>query len=237
MKKFYTLVSSEKVGNEFHIFLDKQTIKTQNKNILCAPRQEIADGVVQEWAAQEETIVPDTMPFTQILSTKIDRVSISRKEITEALLKYIDTDLICYHTDMPKELYDLQEKHWLPIRQWIEKLTGEKILTTTSLEAVKQSKTLHTKIADYANKLNEDEFTVFQLVTALAGSAMLSMAFMAGQASASDVHAAIYVEEHYKDELYDSKKYGKDPLTEKKEKADLNDLSAYADYLSFIKKT
>ncbi len=234
MKKFYTLVSSEKTQNGYNVLLDGNTLKTQEKSTFHAPNESIANRVVEEWSSQNETIHPDAMPFTQILSTKIDRIAHMREAIKQTLLKYIDTDLICYMTENPEELAKQQSEIWGPWQNWFEKSAGVDLKTTNGLEAVEQSHEVHEFISRYIDGLDDDHFTILQLVASVSGSVILSIAFTDGKASADDILTAIYIEENFKNTLYDAEKYGEDPVIEKKKKADKANLFAYQDYLQSL---
>ena len=109
MKRFYKLVSTKKEPGGFGVCLDGKPVKTPSGTLLLAPTENLADEIVKEWAAQEEIIVPDSMPLTQILTTKIDRISKERQAMSEAVMKYLDTDLLCYRTTEPPELAQMQQ--------------------------------------------------------------------------------------------------------------------------------
>ena len=237
MKKFYTVVSTEKCEGGYNILLDSRTLKTQGKVPLFAPNEDIANRVVREWADQTDMIVPDTMPFTQVLSTKIDRIAQNRNAITEVLLKYVDTDLLCYLAATPEGLVQAQKEKWACWRFWFEETFGgaESLKTTTDLKACKQEPSIHKNIEKYITSLDDDHYTVFQLIASMSGSLLLAMAFTAGKAGCDEVFEAMYVEEHFKDALYNAEKYGVDPIAEKKQRADQDDLRAYEDYLSSLR--
>ncbi|MCB1721910.1 MAG: hypothetical protein KDI11_09165, partial [Alphaproteobacteria bacterium] len=101
MKKFYKLVSVHQDIGGWAVHLDGRPVKTPLKKTLLAPTEALAASIQEEWAAQDETIDPETMPLTQILSTQIDRVSAQRDAMSAELLKFLDTDLICYRA--PKD--------------------------------------------------------------------------------------------------------------------------------------
>lgn len=44
----------------------------------------------------------------------------NRAEVCEALLKYLDTDTICFHEEQPWRLVKMQEERWLPIIDWVK---------------------------------------------------------------------------------------------------------------------
>lgn len=234
MKRLYTLVSSEKTAEGYVILLDERVVKTKAGQPLCTPVEDIANEVVQEWVRQEKVINPDTMPFTQILNTKIDRVSTERARMSDTILKYLDTDLICYCADTPQGLVSMQDSLWAPWRLWAAEKFGHAPETTTGLIALSQPSGLHDHIGAYVQGINDDRFTILQIAVPLTGSLILGLAFLEGVARAQDVFAACFVEEKFKDTLYDAEKYGADPHTESQQDAVLRDLQACETYLKAI---
>ena len=234
MKRFYKLVSYEKKPEGYAILLDGKAVKTKERATLLAQNEQVATEIVREWAQQGEDIDPDTMPFTQILSTRIDQVPKQRKAMNAAVLKYLDTDLICYPTEKPAVLYELQEKHWVPWRGWIEECFGYSLQATTELKALKQAQELHEAITGHVEAMNDDIFTLLQVAVPLSGSLALGLALIEGQASAEDIHKACFVEEHYKDEIYLVDEYGRDPLSEYKQQTCLRDLKTCETYRIYL---
>lgn len=227
MKRFYTLVLHEKSADGYQILLDGKAVKTKDGQNLVAPNEHIASSVVQEWSNQGDTIEPDTMPFTQILSTKIDRVRHQRNEMTDMLLKYLDTDLICYLASEPDELVKRQNELWSPVRGWFQKdfgTEGHPLKTTTGLAALSQDEIYAKNVRSYIQSLDNDHFTFLQIIIASAGSLILGLAFICGFADEEHVLNACFVEEDFKDTLYDIETYGADPYIEAKQAALRSDL-------------
>lgn len=228
MKRFYKMVTTRQTDDGFQILLDGKPVKTSRKTELRAPTQAIAQAMQQEWAQQTDAIRPDTMPVTQILNTKIDRVALERDSITAYVMKYLDTDLLCYRAAAPPELVERQNNLWQLWLDWFETQYKEKLQTTTGLTALKQSAQIHEAIKQEIQALDDDRFTVLQLVTAQSGSLVLALAFLHGRAGTHDVFKASFAEEHFKDGIYDAERYGADPLQEKQQKAAAQDLEACA---------
>lgn len=226
MKRFYTLVSTDKTTNGFRILLDGRAVKTSSKVDLVIPNQSIADAVMREWVAQEKKIIPNTMPLTQILNTKIDRVSQNRTTITEYLVKYFDTDLLCYRADFPPALAQKQQELWQPWLEWFEKNYGFVLKTTTDLIALKQDDEARAAVLKDIDTLNDDLFTILQLVASIAGSLVLGLSFIHRASVPKDIIEATFLEEHFKDGIYNAEKYGQDPMQEKQQKAAKRDLDA-----------
>ena len=234
MKRFYKLVSTEKLADGYHILLDGRAVKTKSGAHLCAPTEEIALLIMHEWSAQIDNILPDTMPFTQILNTKIDRVSRERTAMSAYVLKYIDTDLICYFADEPQGMVEQQKDKWQVWIDWFEGEFGYTLQTTTGLAALTQEKGAHDAIAKYVAALNDDHFTILQLVTSVSGSLILGLAMVKGAANAQQIFDACFVEENFREAMYDAEKYGSDPALEKEQKSKMQDLKAAYDYITNI---
>ena len=233
MNRFYTLVTTQELKNgQYGILLDGKLVKTKGRFDLSAPTQAIANTIMQEWSAQGDKIIPDTMPVTQILSTKIDRISAERGVITASILKYLDTDLICYYADAPDDLITQQQKAWQKWQSYFESKFTCVLQTTDGLAALTQEQKVHTALKDYVESLDDDHFTLLQMMTSLSGSIILAVCFVDGGMNAGDVLTACFVEENFKNDLYDAEKYGVDPLLEKQQREMTRDLNACQSYLA-----
>jgi len=189
---------------------------------------------VQEWAEQKEDIIPDTMPLTQILSTKIDRVSTEREAMQNYIFKYLDTDLLCYRTNTPPDLQKAQEDAWNPYLDWFAAEFGHPLDTTFALTALNQPDAAHKAVQAHIKALDDDHFTIIQLIVSASGSLVLGLAAIGDKATADDIYAAMRVEEKFKAEIYNEEFYGGDPAQEKKDIATQADLKAGLHYLSLI---
>jgi len=234
MKRFYKLVSYDKKPEGYAILLDGRAVKTKSGATLLAQNEDVANEIVQEWAAQGEQIDPSTMPFTQILNTRIDQVGKKREAMSAEVLKFLNTDLVCYPTEEPEALHDLQEKHWSPWREWIEKQFGMPLKTTTELQALTQEPKLHEAIKAHVEAMSDDIFTLLQVAVPVCGSLVLALALIEGQASADDIFECCFVEEHYKDEIYLVEEYGRDPLSDHKQQSCLQDLKTCETYRKYL---
>ncbi len=234
INRFYKQVMSENHDGIYRIVLDGRAVKTKSGAFVETPYERAAQILVQEWEAQSDQIDPDTMPFTQILNTKIDRIAHERAQIHASIMKYLDTDLICYYTDRPETLLALQKQKWGKWEEWFNAEFGVALRNTQSLEALKQDADIHQKLDAYIASLDDDHFTMVQLITSISGSIILAVAMVKGGASAEDIFDACFVEEHFKDTIYDVEKYGLDPMQEKKRKLVTLDLTACRSYLDIL---
>jgi len=140
MRKFYNSVTYSQINQEniFGLFLDGKPLKTPANNLVLLPTLNLAKIIAEEWKSQNENILPETMPLTQVVYTAIDQVSCNRKHYENEVLRYAKTDTICYRVDQPIELAKMQEDMWSPLLLWSEKQFGIILSTTTNAMAIEQ---------------------------------------------------------------------------------------------------
>src|SRR5690606_5068805 len=112
---FYKLASTTPGEGGGHLVtLDGRPVKTPGGRQLAAPTKALAEETALEWARQEKDILPDTMPLTQILTTALDYVAQERTALTEKILAYLNTDLLCYRAAHPPAVAERQAACWDP---------------------------------------------------------------------------------------------------------------------------
>ena len=233
MKRVYKLSSYSKTEDGYVIQLDGKTIKTPLGQPLAAPNKIIADVIVQEWAAQGDNIVPDSMPVTQTLTTALDRTR-ERAAVTKALLKYLDTDLLCYRVKEPVDLAKRQKEVWDRWLTWFDEHFESPLEVTYGIDALTQDPDTHKQIWNYLEALDEFYFTVLQIVTSLTGSIVLGLAFLEHEASPEDVYNAAELEEIYHSEIAGEDVHGADPVQERRQNVLRRELASCKEFLSLL---
>ena len=234
MKRFYKMVSTAAVAGGFGVFLDGKPVRTPAGHALAAPTAALADAVMAEWAAQAETIEPAQMPLTQMLATAIDRVIPQRAAITAEVLKYLDTDLLCYRTDRDDGLAALQAERRDPPLAWFAQRYGVTLATTRSLSALRQPPDAHRAAAAAIRDMDDHRFTALQLAVGVTGSLVLGLAFAEGALDADALFAAANAEEDFKAALYNEEFYGRAPQQEQREENMRRELSAAQDFMTLL---
>lgn len=233
MKRVYKLASHTKTEDGYVLQLDGKAVKTPNGAPLAAPNRAMADAIVQEWAGQGDDIVPDSMPITQLLNTAIDR-SRDRVAITASLLKYLDTDLLCYRVKEPVEIAKRQKEVWDRWLAWFDEHFESPLETTFGLDALNQDDSTHKQIWNYLEALDEYYFAILQVVTSLSGSIVLGLAFLEHEATPDDVYNASELEEIYHSELAHEDIHGGDPVQERRQAAMKRDLASSLLFLDLL---
>ncbi|MFA7277010.1 MAG: ATP12 family protein [Pseudobdellovibrionaceae bacterium] len=216
MKRFYTQVTVASTDTGYEIHLDGKPVNTPERQRLTSPCHKLADTMAAEWRMQEDEVLPESMPLSQLMMTVIDRVTPNRERLEQEILGYLDTDLIFYRTADPPETGALQQERWDPVLEWFDSSFGVKLKTTTDLMGLKQPASAHERVADIIRKADDLDFAELYLTTTESGSVLLSLAHFMGAITAEDVYAASFVEEDIKYDLYMGDTYGEAPDLEKR---------------------
>lgn len=127
MKRFWKDVSiayrePEDDDEHFLVQLDKRSVRTPGGHVLQVPgdRPLLACLIAQEWDEQTQVVKPHSLPLTSLVSRAIDGMSDERTRTdTESfLLRYFDTDAVCFHDVAPPALVKMQNERWTPLVEW-----------------------------------------------------------------------------------------------------------------------
>lgn len=201
-KRFYKSVGVREQANAFAILLDDRNIKTPAGQTLLAPTRALAEALADEWRAQGETIVPDTMPLTKLLNTALDRIPLHRDAIVDDLAKYAGADLLCYRAATPVELVRRQTVAWDPWLDWAAERFGARLTVTTGVTHIEQPKDALARLRQAIAALDGHHLVALHAAMTITGSAVLGLAFTARAVDADAAFAAAQIDDVYQAELW-----------------------------------
>ena len=204
-KRVYSEVSVTETDNGFGIALDGRPLNTPGRFPLTTASKSLAEAVALEWNSQEENIDPASMPLSKLLNTSLDRVAPNRGAITAELLRYVDTDLLCYRVDSPESLAERQGVVWQPILDWLTATHGVTLQTGSGLMPLKQPEDAADKMELAISVCDDVTLTAVQAAAALTGSLALSLALAGRKLSGQETFAASQL-----DETWQMEKWGED---------------------------
>ena len=214
MKKFWEKVSIKKISSDsFCVMLDKRILKTPLKRDLILPNLNLAEEIVKEWDQDSKKINTESMIFYGLISTSLDKIIDNKNLYINDILDYVDTDLICYRAESPKELVELQKNKWDPIILFIEKYIGIKVQVFQGIFPKKQHTTVHTKLTNLINQFSIFEISVLHRITNITGSIFLSLCVLKKDISKKEVFELSVL-----DELWQSENWGFDEEISQKRK-------------------
>ena len=206
MKRFYKEVTSEQSGGAWRILLDGRPVKTPALAELAVPTQKLAEAMASEWAEQGDTVDIQGMHLTRLTNVAIDRTPSQRRDMIDEVVKYCETDLLCFLAETPADLRERQISHWRPVRDWAGKHLDVILLEVPDgLLAAPQPPASLDAARTYCENLSDLQLTGLNFGLGLFGSALLAMAVCEGYIDANNAYERSIV-----DELYQSEKWGED---------------------------
>jgi chaperone required for assembly of F1-ATPase len=200
--KFYKTVETSKESNGFVVRLDGKPVKTPARALLALPTMKLADSIAEEWRAQTDVLAPTTMPLTRFAYAAIDVAPTHRVRLTEEILAYGQSDLLCYRAEEPAALVARQNEAWNPLLDWGAERFGARLRTGTGIAFVDQSAESQMAFAKAVE--GRDDFALVGLhgASSLTGSLVLGLALMEGRLSASQAFALSCLDETFQAEAW-----------------------------------
>ena len=228
-KRFYKEAGVAEAEGGFAITLDGKPIRTPSGRQVVIPSRKLADAVAAEWAAQEETIKPLSMPLTRIANSVVEGVIDRVDLVTDDLAKYFQSDLLFYRAGHPEGLVAREAAHWDPVLFWAAETLGAHFILSEGIMHVTQP---DEAIQATRAALPDDPWSVAALhvITTLTGSALLALALAHGVRDADQVWAAAYV-----DEDWNAEKWGVDEEAAARRAARVRDFGAAVTVLAAVK--
>ncbi|KAG5652338.1 hypothetical protein H0H81_005359 [Sphagnurus paluster] len=198
MKRFWDKVGVERRGSSLAVTLDGRALKTPSGKVLALPGNKslLASLIAAEWDHQETLLKPHALPATSIASRAVDGLGeqTTRTEVQEALLKYIDTDTICFYQDYPPQLERLQSEHWDPLLEWARTTFGVEINKAESLLFSTQPEATKEKLRNVISEFDQWQMAAMERATYSTKSFIIALALVKGHLTVEQAALAATVE-------------------------------------------
>ena len=222
LKRFYKqaeAVAAEAGG--FEVRLDGRAVRTPAKAPLVLPSRALAQAIAAEWAAQEEKVEPASMPMMSLACTAIDGVAPRRAEVVEEVLRYGETDLLCYRAEQPSELVQRQQRVWQPLLDWAARSLDAPLQVTSGVLAVPQPEDSLQALRRLVEAEGDLELTALAQAVSAAGSLIIGLALVRGQLDPEGAFEAAELDASFQIELW-----GEDPEASRRRAVCRADLEA-----------
>lgn len=204
-KRFYQDVTVEAACGFWQVKLDGKTIKTPHRHDVNLPTKALADAVAAEWAAQQETVKPASMPLMGMAAFALDILSAERGRFVEDVMAYADTDLLCYRASYPEELVRRQRAAWQPLLAWMQEEYNVTFAVTEGVQPVEQSPDVPLILAGYVMDMEDWQLSAFYHAVKTSGSFVIALALLEGRINADQAYQAAYL-----DDLFQQDQWGED---------------------------
>lgn len=201
-KRFWKEAVTVPVDGGFAVMLDSRPVKTPARTALVVPTEGLAQAIAAEWDAQTGLVKPETMPFTRMANSALDKVAPQFDAVVSNLADYGGTDLLCYRATDPQALIDRQEAAWGPLLDWAALTYGAPLRVVQGVMFVDQPAVslaaLHLAVAAQS----PFQLAAFHDLVAISGSLILALAVTRGRLPADEAFALSRIDEHWQAELW-----------------------------------
>lgn len=202
MKRFYKDVTSGSAEDGFGVYLDGKPIKTPAGQLLTVATAALAAALAEEWAGQGETVIPSSMPLMQLVTTAIDRMKLTRGQVTGYLVGFGSSDMLCYRAEAPADLAVRQAELWQPWLDWAAKELEAPLTVTVGIVPVVQDAECLTTLRRRIEAYDDWVMTALQSLAPCLGSLVLALAVVEGKLSAEEAFALSRLDEAFQAERW-----------------------------------
>lgn len=196
-KRFYKDAVARETDGGFGVELDGRAIKTPAGKPLTVPTRALAEAVAAEWAAQGDEIDPNSMALMQLCGTAIDRIPDVRDGLIDGLLRYVDTDLLCYRATSPEDLVKRQAEVWQPLLDWAAETFGAQMKVVSGVIPVTQNDSARQGFAAAMVDMDNWQLTALAEMVGISGSIVVGFAMFAGALDGKQAFAVCHVDEDH----------------------------------------
>lgn len=115
MKRFYKNAAPAAQQNGWQVTLDGRGVRTPGGKPQIVPTQALASALAAEWDRQGETIEPASFVLRDLADYAIDVVADGRTDVIAGLLRYAETDTLCYRAEPDEPIHARQAAQWEPL--------------------------------------------------------------------------------------------------------------------------
>jgi chaperone required for assembly of F1-ATPase len=197
-KRFYSESLAAPIEGGFAVLLDGKPVKTPLGKKLLFPTERAAALSAFEYEAQIGEINPSKMPVTRLANTAVDGVADQVAEVLADIRLYAGSDLVCYRSEGPEALAELQSLAWDPYLEWAKSALGARLFLAQGVMPVEQL----SAALDAVGKALEKYAKPFQAaclhsMTSLTGSALVALSIGEGRVTAEQAWRDAHVDEDW----------------------------------------
>lgn len=200
--RFWKTVAVSEAEGGFAIALDGRGVKTPQGRALAFPTKAVAGHVASEWEAVDKHVNYEDMPLTRLGFAAVDRMNDLVEETVAEVLRYAETDLVCYPSEYPEALIARENEAWLPLITWAKGELGLEFHQNRTLIHQQQPAETPVKLRALVEGATAYERAGLMSAIPLFGSVVLALAVWRGRLSGEAAFAASRVGETFQAETW-----------------------------------
>lgn len=202
MKRFYKDVALGESPGGWQVLLDGRGVKTAGSAAQIVPTRPLAEALAAEWAAQGEEIVPASFLLRDLADYAIDIAGPARETTIQSILRFAESDTLCYRAEPDEALYSRQMEVWEPLVVAAEQRWDVHFVRVSGV--IHQPQPAETLARLEAVLAAESGFTLaaLQTLASLSASLIVGLAAITPDADAEALWAVSELEEIWQAELW-----------------------------------
>lgn len=202
MKRFYRAASAERGEDGWFVALDGRRVKTQGGNVLVLPNEATAQLLAAEWDAQGDEIDPSGFPMRDLADYALDVVAADKGAAIAALLRYAETDTLCYRADPDEPLWKRQQEVWEPLLAACEAREGIRLQRVSGVIHRAQDAEALAKLRARLEAMDYLTLAALTTLASLAASLVIGLAALETDADSEALWNAANLEEDWQAEQW-----------------------------------
>ncbi len=196
----------------FTVTLDTKPLKSPAGIEIHTDRRAFADAIAAEWSdvlprSKSPKIDLSRVPLTCIVGTALDRIPAKRDAVIDELIAHAETELLCYRSEMPRDLAARQAQVWQPLLDWLALSYDARLETHTTLVPPEQPAASLDALRKALAGFDDLKLAGLGVVVAATGSLTIGLALADGHIDADAAFAAAEL-----DTLFQIERWGEDPV-------------------------
>lgn len=202
MKRFWREVAVEPFEGAYRVTLDGRPIRTQGGASQVVPGEALAEALAAEWRAQGEEIDARAFPLRDLADYAIDHVGAGRAAVIAHLLRYAETDTLCYRADPDEPLYRRQLELWEPLASTFEARHGVRLERISGVIHRPQPAATIARLGEVLAGHDDLALAALATLAPLAASLMVALEALEPGAEPATLFAAANAEQDWQAELW-----------------------------------
>lgn len=202
MKRFYKQVTVEAAEGGFGVRLDGRAIKTVGGRPQVVPTFALAEAMAGEWAAQGEEIDPRSFRMRDLADYALDVVAEDPEAAVAGLLRYAETDTLCYRANPDEPLWKRQQALWEPLLCVCEAREGIRLQRVSGVMHRPQSQAALAALRARLEAMDYLTLAALTTLSSLSASLVIGLAALDPEADGEALWQAANLEEDWQAELW-----------------------------------
>lgn len=202
MKRFYREAAAVEGPDGWHVALDGRQVKTQGGHVLVLPNEAVARLLAAEWDRQGEELDPRGFAMRDLADYALDVVAEDKAAAVAALLRYAETDTLCYRADPDEALWRRQQALWEPLLAACEARNGIALRRVSGVMHRPQDAGALAALQERLERMDFLTLAALTTLTALSASLVIGLAALESDAEGEELWQAANLEEEWQAERW-----------------------------------